>query len=199
MTATAAGLRDRVAFGRPEPEPEARAVAAPTSKQLPAEFVEKHFTLVWRTLRRFGVPESDAQDAAQRVFLIASQRFERIEPNKERAFLFGTAIRVADKVRRSQARKPVVSESDPDAEPSPWPGADELVDQRRARALLDSILDEMSDELRAVFVLYEIEQMTVPDIAGLLEIPLGTAASRLRRAREQFRERARAHFRGEKS
>jgi RNA polymerase sigma-70 factor, ECF subfamily len=191
MSASAADLPERVSF-----PPDATAVPSAISERLPADFVRTHFTFVWRTLRRFGVPESDAQDAAQRVFVIATERLDRIHPKKERAFLFGTAVRIADKVRRSHARKPAVSESDPDREPSPWPSADELVDQRRARAVLDAILGELPDDLRAVFVLYEIEQMTVGDIANLLEIPLGTAASRLRRARELFRERARAHQRG---
>jgi RNA polymerase sigma-70 factor, ECF subfamily len=193
MSATAAGLGQRVAF-----DPEAPLAADVTPERLPTEFVQTHFTFVWRTLRRFGVPESEAQDAAQRVFLIATRRLEQIEPNKERAFLFGTAVRIADKVRSLQARKPSVSDADPDREPSPWPGAEELVDQRRARAVLDAILAELPADLRAVFVLYEIEQMTVGDIAQVLEIPLGTAASRLRRAREQFRQRARERLHGGK-
>jgi RNA polymerase sigma-70 factor, ECF subfamily len=198
MSATAAGLRERVAFDSHATSPEPSVPASAINRTPPTEFVQTHFAFVWRTLRRFGVPESDAQDAAQRVFVIATERLDRIEPKKERAFLFGTAVRVADKVRRSHSRKPTVSDSDPDGEPSPWPSADELLDQRRARAVLDSILDEMSVDLRAVFVLYEIEQMTVNDISNVLEIPLGTAASRLRRARELFRERARAHLGGGK-
>ena len=196
MSATATGLRQGAAFETHAPDPEPTVAPSAIHPIPPAEFVRTHFAFVWRTLRRFGVPESDAQDAAQRVFVIATERLDRIQPKKERAFLFGTAVRVADKVRRSHARKPTVSDSDPDGEPSPWPSADELLDQRRARAVLDSILDEMSDDLRAVFVLYEIEQMTVNDISNVLEIPLGTAASRLRRARELFRERARAHLGG---
>ena len=198
MSASAAGLRERGAFEPAATALERTETPSATHRSPPTEFVERHFAFVWRTLRRFGVPEADAQDAAQRVFVIATDRLDRIEPKKERAFLFGTAVRIADKVRRSHARKPTVSDSDPDGEPSPWPSADELLDQRRARALLDSILDQLSDDLRAVFVLYEIEQMTVSDIAGVLEIPVGTAASRLRRAREFFRELARAHQSGGK-
>jgi RNA polymerase sigma-70 factor, ECF subfamily len=196
MSASAAGLPEGAAFEPRAADPADTAMPSAASERVPAEFVRTYFAFVWRTLRRFGVPEADAQDAAQRVFVVATERLERILPEKERAFLFGIAVRVADKVRRSHARKPVVSESDPDREPSPWPSADELLDQRRARAALDAILDEMSDDLRAVFVLYEIEQMTVSDIAKLLKIPGGTAASRLRRAREFFREQAHARFGG---
>jgi RNA polymerase sigma-70 factor (ECF subfamily) len=82
------------------------------------------------------------------------------------------------------------------------PSADDVADLRRARALLDEIIDGMPLELRVVFILSEIEQMTAASIAELEGIPPGTVASRLRRAREVFRGRlsmrgARNPFRGE--
>ena len=67
--------------------------------------------------------------------------------------------------------------------------ADDVADLRRARAVLDDILDEMPLELRVVFILAEIEQMTAASIAELERIPAGTVASRLRRAREHFQSR----------
>jgi RNA polymerase sigma-70 factor (ECF subfamily) len=153
-------------------------------------FVRTHLAFVWRALRRFGVPDADAPDATQRVFIVATARLARIEPGRERAFLFGTALRVASKVRRARARSPLASEAwEPDDHASAGPSTEELVDERKARAVLDGILDDMTDELRAVFVLYELEQMTMAEIAELLELPAGTVASRLRRAREYFRER----------
>jgi RNA polymerase sigma-70 factor (ECF subfamily) len=69
-----------------------------------------------------------------------------------------------------------------DASPSP----EEVADQHRARALLDEVLDAMSMELRAVFVLFELEEMQTSEIAAVLDLPAGTVASRLRRAREEF-------------
>jgi RNA polymerase sigma-70 factor, ECF subfamily len=178
MSVNVAGLRGRVSL------PGETMVASRATA-----FVQTHFTFVWRTLRRFGVPESEAEDAAQRVFMITTARLDDIEPRKERAFLFGTSVRTAAKLRRADARRPARVDHDPDTECSPWPSAEELVDQRRARVLLDAILDQLPDELRAVFILYEIEQLTSQEIANLLEIPLGTVASRLRRSRELFRER----------
>jgi len=73
-----------------------------------------------------------------------------------------------------------------DALHSPALPADEQLDLRRARALLDVVLNEMSDELRTVFVLFELEDMTMATIAELLHLPPGTVASRLRRARATF-------------
>ena len=66
------------------------------------------------------------------------------------------------------------------------PLADELLEQRRARALLDELLGKLPDELRRVLVLAEVEQLTAQQIAELESIPAGTAASRLRRARAAF-------------
>jgi RNA polymerase sigma-70 factor (ECF subfamily) len=159
-------------------------------------FVRTHLAFVWRALRRFGVPDADAADATQHVFIVATARLARIEPGRERAFLFGTALRVASKARRSRARKPLLllkdtegEDADPDDHAADGASTEELVDQRRARAVLDGILDDMTDELRAVFVLYEVEQMTMAEIADLLELPAGTVASRLRRGREYFQER----------
>ncbi len=181
MVLSAAGTRSRVALDIPA-----------GGEDRPAAFVRQHYGFVWRLLRRYGVSEAEAGDAAQRVFVVVTERLELIEPAKERSFLFVTAVRIADKVRRARVRAGQNTELDPELFASTWPSAEELVDQRRARALLDAILNRMSDELRAVFVLYEIEQMTVKDIAGLLGIAHGTAASRLRRAREFFREHAEA-------
>ena len=52
----------------------------------------------------------------------------------------------------------------------------------------------MEFDIRTVFVLFEIEEMTTSEIATLLAIPAGTVASRLRRAREEFQMKiARLH------
>jgi RNA polymerase sigma-70 factor (ECF subfamily) len=142
---------------------------------------------VWRALRRFGLPASDADDAAQQVFLIAARRLDDIEAGKQRAFLYGVAANVALKARRGAARR----REDPldvDA-PDPRPNAEELVDHRRARECLDRILDGLDHDLRVVFVLHEVEGLATSEIAGALGIPPGTAASRLRRAREAFAAR----------
>lgn len=146
---------------------------------------EEHAELVWRTVRRFGVPESDADDATQEVFWVAAQKLAVIEEGKERAFLVGAAYRVAAHVRRARARRP---EDPSDAvEPSDAaPNPEELCDQRRAREMLDTVLDAMPLDVRAVFVLFELEQLSLTEIASLLTLPRGTVASRLRRARELF-------------
>jgi len=142
--------------------------------------------------------ERDVDDALQQVFCIAARRIADIAPGSERSFLFGSALRVASDQRRSAAqreRSTAVLADQVDPRPSP----EEQVDASRKRALLDEILDGMAMELRTVLVLFELEQMTKSEVAELLAIPVGTAVSRLRRAREEFkaavqRRRARDAF-----
>ena len=98
----------------------------------------------------------------------------------------GTAFRVYSEHRRARARRREVA-SEPLAEPvDPSLTPDQVADRARARALLDEVLDKMDLKLRQVFVLFELEEMTTTQIAELLELPTGTVASRLRRARESF-------------
>jgi len=151
-----------------------------------------HFAFIWRTLERLGVPRADVDDSAQQVFLVASRRLASIDPEKEGPFLFGTAMNVAAEVRRTNLRRRAVQvghtsdarESLHARDPSALP--DELLDRARARETLDLVLASMPMDLRAAFVLYELEELPIHRIAALLNIPLGTAASRLRRARTEF-------------
>jgi RNA polymerase sigma-70 factor (ECF subfamily) len=153
------------------------------------ELAQAHFGYVWRLCRRLGLSESDADDAAQQVFITAARRISDIRAGRERAFLYGVAVNVVAKSRHARARLREAGDVDLDTLESELPSIEDLSDQRAARALLDRLLDAMSLELRAVFVLYEIEEQTVAEIAETLAIPLGTAASRLRRAREDFAAR----------
>lgn len=169
----------RVASARAEQEQQDHARVA--------ELLRAHFRDVWRMVRRFGVPEHCADDAAQEVFIIASRRLCDITPGSERAFLLASAVRVAANLRRSLGTRRECSENEQGAEGiDPRPSAEALLDQKRLRQLLDRVLDTLTDDLRVSFVLYELEGLSSPEIAALLGIPLGTVASRLRRAREAF-------------
>jgi RNA polymerase sigma-70 factor (ECF subfamily) len=156
--------------------------------------VREHADMLWRTLRRLGLPGATAEDAVQRVFMVASRRLEEITPGAERAFLVQTAVRVASSERRAFARRlEDADDSVVEGTVSEAAGPDELVDQARARQLLESVLLDLPMDLRTVFVLFELEELTAPTIAALLEVPLGTVASRLRRARDSFHAAVRRH------
>jgi RNA polymerase sigma-70 factor (ECF subfamily) len=169
----------------PLDEPETPAsVVAPDAARMRALF-ESEFDFVWRTLRRLGLTPADADDAAQQVFVVATRRIHEVAQGNERAFLFETSRRIASDIRRLHARRREVFTADPE-HGDPTPSPEEALRRKRRRALLDEALDQLPLELRTVFMLFELEGMTVPEIASTVGVPTGTAASRLRRAREDF-------------
>jgi RNA polymerase sigma-70 factor (ECF subfamily) len=165
---------------------EADAAAVKRASRLRLErMFNEHHDFIWRLLRRLGLGRGAADDAAQHVFLVAAERVLDIQEGRERAFLFGTALRVARRVSRNEKRW--VLEDDMDVRNSQVARPEELADQRQAVDLMGRILANMDHDLKTVFILAELEGQTMPQVSSLLEIPLGTATSRLRRAREAFR------------
>ena len=153
--------------------------------------VDAHYEVLWRFLRRMGVEEHQVEDAAQQVLMVFAGRVSAVPREAVRSFLLGTALRVASDYRRRGARagESVTIES-LSGQAHPGPDAEHLVAHREMRRLLDRVLESLPTELRAVFVLAELEEMTMATIARALSIPPGTVASRLRRAREVFAARA---------
>ncbi|MEZ4219331.1 MAG: sigma-70 family RNA polymerase sigma factor [Polyangiaceae bacterium] len=152
-------------------------------------FVQTHAGFVSRVLWSAGVPRVAIDDAAQQVFMVALERLDELRD--PRAFLYTVATRTAHATRRSEARVPLGSDPDAAAALSDdAPAPDDLLSRKRARDLLDSVLEQMPDGVRTVFVLFEIEGMTMAEIATALELAPGTVASRLRRGREIFQTEA---------
>lgn len=154
--------------------------------------VDRYIDFVARVLRNAGTPEAEIDDDVQRTFIAAANRLDDVRLGAEKSFLLQIALHVAAHARRTIARRREVhSEEAPEIIDS-FATPEQLTDQKRARQMLDRVLDQMGSDLRTVFVLYEFEEMNMAEIANALEIPRGTVASRLRRARAEFRERVRA-------
>lgn len=158
--------------------------------------VRDNFEFVWRLLRRLGLNPSDADDATQQVFIVLARKINELSPGKERAFLYGTAVRIAWRARRTLERRredlsPVIADED-----GLSPAPDQLLLHRQARVVLDEILGAMPLTVRTVFVAFELEGMNLSEISEALRVPRGTVASRLRRGREEFQRRVQRIERG---
>ena len=151
--------------------------------------VDRYLDFVARVLRNAGTPESEIDDDVQRTFIAVSNRLDDVRPDAEKSFLLQTALRMAAHARRTLARRREVHDSDAQLRVQGPLHPEQMLDQKRARELLDGVLAEMAFDLRTVFVLYELEELSMTEIAAALQIPSGTVASRLRRARAEFRER----------
>lgn len=163
----------------PSPDP---VVRSPADQDRLARMFEAHHETVWRTLRRRGLSPDVAADVAQETFLIAAERLADIHPLAERAFLLATALRVIHTLGRKTARWYL-----DDAMHLHRGDTRDTSDARADIQLCDLVLSRIAPELAEVFALYEAEGLSSQEIATLLGIPRGSVASRLRRAREQFR------------
>jgi RNA polymerase sigma-70 factor (ECF subfamily) len=180
----------------PDVEP-ARAVVRPALDDVYRE----HFAFVWRSAKRLGVRDASLDDVVQEVFVIVHRRLADFEGRSSiRTWLFGITLRVARDHRRSAARKEADGSVELDTFRAPSPGPAESMEKAEAVRLLYAILDELDDERREIFVMAELEQMSMPEIAATLGINVNTAYARLRAARQTFesalaRHRARDEWR----
>ena len=154
------------------------------------EVYDTHFAFVWRALRRLRVPDSSLKDAVQDVFLVVHRRLHEFEGRaRVSTWLFGICLRVArDHRRLAYVHREVFDESNFASFVDPKADTSALVEQRERLLMFNEALEALDARQRAVFVLFELENMIGDQIAASLQIPLGTAYSRLRLARPAFKK-----------
>jgi len=152
---------------------------------------------VWRALRHLGVAEADVEDASQDVFVVVHRRLADFRGDSSiKTWVYGICVRVAADYRRRARVVREVPAAEPPAVAQP-PEQDEQFARRQSVQQLARILDQLDDEKRAVFVLYEVEELTMIEVAKALECPLQTAYSRLHAARRYVLDEARKFTQGE--
>lgn len=151
---------------------------------------EAHFAYVWNTLRRLGVREKEREDVAHEVFIIVQRKakiFDQTRP--EKPWLFGIAYRVAaDHRRLARHSRETTLDIEPEAQGD---RADVSLEAKQRRVLIETALQTLPMDQRAVFIMHDIDELSVPEIATSLAVPLNTAYSRLRLGREAFAEAVR--------
>jgi len=159
---------------------------------------ERHFDFVWRTLRHLGVPEADLSDACQDVFIVVHRKFPSFEARgKVTTWLFQICLnRARDRRRRAHVRNEVLGDEALEHAVETADDPHRELERKDNLALFEAALASMDLDQRAAFILFEIEGMTGPEAATAMEVPLGTAYSRLRLARKAFVEAAERVERG---
>lgn len=149
---------------------------------------QEHVQYVWRSLRHLGVHPSDLEDVCQDVFIVVGRKLASFEQRSSlRTWIYGICLRTASDYRgRAFRRREILHEEPP--EEGRCPAQEATASQREVRDRLVELLDELVEEQREVFVLYELEELTMREVAEVLDCPLQTAYSRLHAARRTLKE-----------
>lgn len=148
---------------------------------------DRDYAYVWHSLRRLGVFERDCDDVANEVFVRVHAHFSDYDPARpSRPWLFAFCARLASDHRRlaRHRRERPLETGDMLSNVTDHPETDVL--RRERDSIVYRALDALDDDRRRVFVLHEIEERPIPEVAGILEIPVPTAYTRLRAARQTF-------------
>ena len=154
-----------------------------------SEVYRDHFMFVWRTAKRLGIREAHQDDVVQEVFVVVHRKLDAFEGRSSlRTWLYGITIRVVRDYRKSRARRDEPTGLDFDSLASAGEAGCPARDLERSQAtrVLHAILDAMDDEKREIFVLSELEQLSIPEVAEVLSVNVNTAYARLRAAKQFF-------------
>jgi RNA polymerase sigma-70 factor, ECF subfamily len=160
------------------------------------EIFEQNARFVWRSLAGLGVLDRDLPDASQQVFVVLAGKLDKIEPGcSVRTFAYGICLRVAADFRnRADLRREHLCAVPPEAVSTA--NQEGAFSQRQALRRLQEVLDSIAPAQREVFVLYEIEGLTMVEVAKTVGCPLQTAYSRLHAARQSVTAGMGEHLEG---
>jgi RNA polymerase sigma-70 factor (ECF subfamily) len=165
------------------------------------QLYEDYFAFVWRSVRGLGVAPNAIEDIVQDVFVVVHRRLDEYEGTRAsiKTWLYGILRRAVANYHRTRRRKPAqfgTKEGDAEVETltdntrlSPH----ESAARSEAVRVLTELLAALDEEKREVFILAEIEQMSVPEISQAIEVNVNTAYARLRAARRDFDEALTRH------
>jgi len=152
-----------------------------------AEIYRTYFTFVWSSSRRLGVNESEIDDVVQEIFITINGRLSTLEqPDSLRSWIYSIVRRTVSSYHRAKRAKNASTatlSAEPEMHYSQTPSPQQLAEHSDQVKLLWTLLENIDATKREVFVLAELDEMTVPEIASALEVPLNTVYSRLRAAR----------------
>lgn len=187
-----------IALAPPRPVPTVNHANPDNDERRFRRLFDAHLGLVVSVVKRAGVAHDRIDDVAQRVFVVAARRLATIEPDREAAFLAAVAARTAAESKRRDPRRREVALDEPYADVAieDRDRPDAIAERHEALALAVAAFESLPDDLREVYTRVELAEETLPRVAESLGVPVGTATSRLRRAREHLRDEARRLERG---
>ena len=167
--------------------------AEPSGQAAPSTFAAvyaEHAGTVARWAARLGGPAADVEDITQEVFLVVNRRLREFRGDSLlTTWLFGITARITANERRRRKLRQWWFRLVPNAgERAPFTveGAPEQLERRERRALFHRALDRLAERQRRALVLFELEEMSIDDVAAHLQLRPGNVRVLLHRARAAF-------------
>ncbi len=160
---------------------------------------DAYVDFVWRTARRLGVDLGSLDDVVQETFVVIHRRLGEEQIRSLRGWIYGIAVAVVRNHRRTLQRKSPHLGRGADTSMSIDDLADgskgpfDMAREAEANRVLHELLGKLDDDKREVFVLIELEELSVRDVSEALGVNPNTVSSRLRLARAELEEAARRY------
>jgi RNA polymerase sigma-70 factor (ECF subfamily) len=160
-----------------------------------ASVYRQYFDFVWASVRRLGVESAAVDDVVHDVFIVIHSRLHTVRrPDALRSWIYGIVRRTVSDHRRSQrvrmiSGRRLACEADAPCAATPL----DVATQNEKVRLLFGLLEKLDMPKREVFMMVEIDELTVPEVAEILQIPVNTAYTRLRAARQAFEQALARH------
>lgn len=163
-----------------------------------AELYKNYFGFVWSCTRRLGVSNAEIDDIVQEIFIVINSRLATLQqPESLRSWIYGIARRTVSTYRRAKRAKAASTaalNAQPELQYPQIPSPQQLAELSDQARFLWTLLEKIDPAKREVFVLAEFDEMTAPEIAAAIEVPLNTIYSRLRAAKQELEEAVQRHY-----
>jgi RNA polymerase sigma-70 factor (ECF subfamily) len=170
-------------------KPSAGESPSPSAAPSIQSVYRQYFNFVWSSAQRFGAEAEALDDVVQEVFIVIHAKLPHLErPEALRSWIYGVVRRTVSthrRARRARTAAGLSAVAECDAE-SPEPTPFERTKVNAELELLAKLLSELDEPKREIFELVELQELSVPEAADVLELPVNTAYSRLRAARQAF-------------
>lgn len=194
MSSNTAG---HVGAGSCRSRPDSPSATGVETPEVPAflSVYRQYFDFVWSMVRRLGVEPESQDDLVQEVFIVIHAKLASVErPEALRSWIYSVVRRTVSTHRRAKRTHASAMRAQVSGLPvgidrevvSVAPTPLQQTETNAELQLLAELLDELDEPKREVFALVELSELSVPEVSRTLGIPLNTAYSRLRAARQAF-------------
>ncbi|MBU6484328.1 MAG: RNA polymerase sigma factor [Betaproteobacteria bacterium] len=181
-------------------ESESSPTVGPGSHAAFEALMRRHNRRLFRTARAILRDDATAEDALQDAYVAAFRAFEGFRGEAQLStwltrIVVNQSLQMLRKSGRERVVVPIdrVDDGSPDpidaiADESPQGTPEDAMLRSELRRLIERRIDDLPAGFRTVFVLREVEEMTVEETARCLDLPEATVRTRLFRAKARLRE-----------